>query len=321
MPFRWEDIDHSLARLRLLDLSIEMNRLISGDERRIRFEQRGNLNTNSLPSLTLQMQQDRADQWAQKAYDIYCDVWQKQGNAKSAAFLRAVFAHGIHTTLRARAEAIASWFTSRAVRTAFPIALTQAHLRTLDLNMRRLEDRWRRRIEIEAKECEHADRIARSRLAILANGQTYQKENPSRPVVELNQQPATGIGQSVQALALGNRTRPGPRPKRSESFIVCAGTLWRRAMSNGGTRVSTTQLAQIALDLDAAKHLPPGDYLEDRCAREVRAFNSRNSRTKIGPLLTWSQLVVNGDKDHLQGMRHLLSRCARALGSTSDIRS
>jgi hypothetical protein len=78
MSFRWEDIDHRLAKLRLLDLSIEMNRLIKADESRIRFEQRGNLNRNTVPSIILQMQQDRADDWAQKTYDIYCDVWQKR---------------------------------------------------------------------------------------------------------------------------------------------------------------------------------------------------------------------------------------------------
>jgi hypothetical protein len=321
MPFRWEDIDHSLARLRLVDLSMEMNRLINADESRIRFEQRGNLNRNAVSTLILQMQQDRAEEWAQKTYDIYCDVWQKQGNAKSGAFLRAVFARGIHTTLRARAGAIASEFARYAVRTAFPTGLKQAHLRSLDLNMRRREDRWRRRIEIEAKECEHADRIAKSRTETPIYRQTSQKENFPGLVGESNRQPAAGSGQSVPDLSLGNRMRPGPRPKRSESFVVCAGKLWRAAMSNSGERVSIAQLAQIALELDAAKHLPPAEYLEDNCAREVRAFNSRHSRSEIGPVLTWSQLVSYGDKDHLQGMRRLLSRCASVLGSKSGIRS
>jgi hypothetical protein len=168
MLFRWKNIDHSLARLRLLELSIEMNQLIEADERRIHFEQRGNMNRNTVPSLLLKMQQDRANELAQRTYDIYCDVWQKQGNEKSADFLRAVFASGIRVALRARAGSIASEFTMVAVRTAFPTALTQAHLRGLDLNMQRMEDRWRRRIEIEAKECEHIDRIAKSRLATRA---------------------------------------------------------------------------------------------------------------------------------------------------------
>jgi hypothetical protein len=310
MTFRWEDIDHSLVRLRLVEPSIEMNRLIKADEHRIRFEQRGNLNRNTVPSLILQMLQDRADEWARKTYDIYCDVWQKQGNEKSGAFLRAVFARGIHVTLRARAAAIASEFVGYAVRTAFPTSLKQAHLQGLDLNMRRMEYSWQRRIEIEAKECEHAGRIAKSRLATLTNEQTSQKENSSGLAGESNRQPAAGSGQSVPAVALLDRTRPGPRSKRPESFVVCAGTLWRTAVAKSGPRVSIAGLSEVASELDAAKHVPPADYLEGHCAREVRAFNSRHSRSKPGPLLTWSQLVLYGDKDHLQGMRRLLSRCA-----------
>ena len=282
MAFRWEEIDHSLAGLRLVELSTEMNRLIEADEHRIGFEQRGNLNTRAAPNLILRMKQARADEWAHKTYDIYCDIWQKQGNAKSAAFLRAVFTHGILKTLRARAGAIASEFRRCALQTSFPPARTQAQLQSLHLNMRKMEDRWRRRIEIEAKEYEHAERIARSRLATLASSQS-EKENPFGVMAELNPQPqpVAGSGFSVPAPTPLSRKRPGPKPKRSESFIVCAGTLWRKAKPNSGKHVSTAQLAQIALELDAAKHLPPTDYLEDRCAREVKDFNSRHSRSKL----------------------------------------
>jgi hypothetical protein len=248
LPFRWEDIDHSLVRLRLVDLSTEMNRLIKADESRIRFEQRGNLNTNAVPRLVLQMKQNRADEWAQKTYEIYCDVWHKQGNAKSAAFLRALFAR-ILPVLRGRAGAIASEFARAqfTVRTAFPTALRQAHLQSLDLNMRRIEDRWQRRLETEAKECEHAERIAKLHPPTIANEETSQNETFSETFVQPDQKYATESGQSVgPPLTALNRTRPGPRPKRPESFLVCAGTLWRTAMSESGTRVSMTQLAQIA---------------------------------------------------------------------------
>lgn len=319
MLFRWEEIDHSLARLRLTQLSIEMNQLIRADASRIRFEQRGNMNRNTVPSLLLKTQQGRADEWAQKTYEIYCDVWQKQGNEKSAAFLRAVFAHGIYVVLRGRGGAIKSDFTQRSVRTAFPTALTQAYLLSRDLNMRRMEDHWRRRIEIEAKEIEHAHRISKSRPPIPTNGQRSHTANASG-VQDLNRRPVAGSEQSVPAIGNKNRTKPGPRPIRSESFVVCAGTMWRKAISDA-RRVSRAQLAHIASKLDAAKHLPPADYLEDRYAQEVKAFNSRHSRSTGGPLITWSLLVANGDKDHLQGMRRLLSRCASTLGAISDIRS
>jgi hypothetical protein len=106
-----------------------------------------------------------------------------------------------------------------------------------------------------------------------------------------------------------NRRRPGRKPRLPRAFVVFAGTLWRDAKSQE-KRVSENQLRQIAAELDVAGHLGPAKYLEGKYAEQVKNFNSRHSNSKIGPLRTWSQLVSNGDKDHLQGMRRLLSRCA-----------
>jgi hypothetical protein len=159
MPlFRWEDIDHSLVRLRLIDLGEEMQRQIQAGERRIQSENRGNLNSNIVPSLVLKMKQERADEQARRVYEIYCDVWEKQGHLKSSAFVRAVYARAVISVLRARTGAIASEFSRFATRTNFPAAIRDAHLQSLRLNMERLEGRWRRRVEIEARECEHAER-------------------------------------------------------------------------------------------------------------------------------------------------------------------
>jgi hypothetical protein len=157
-PFRWEDIDHRLVILKLTDLAEKMRSEIKADEGRIRFENRGNRNRNTVPSLLLKMKQNRADEWAGRVYEIYCDVWQTQGYVKSAAFVRAVYARGVVPVLRARTQAIASEFAGVATRTSFPVGLHNAHLQSLRLNMLRVEGRWRRRLEIEAKECEHAER-------------------------------------------------------------------------------------------------------------------------------------------------------------------
>jgi hypothetical protein len=107
--------------------------------------------------------------------------------------------------------------------------------------------------------------------------------------------------------------KPGRSPKLPQAFVVCAGRLWRGAISDSHTKVSSDQLRQIASALDAAGHSPPSSYLEGRYARDLKDFNSRNSNSKIGPLKTWSKLVSHGDKDHLQGMRRLLSRCAEKV--------
>ena len=109
------------------------------------------------------------------------------------------------------------------------------------------------------------------------------------------------------------------RPRRlSIKFVEFAAKLWSDAQRhNGHTTVADDQLAEIATKLDIQGFSPPALYLEKSFAQEVKAFNSRNSNSKRGVILTWSQLVGLGDKDHLRGMRRLLSRCAHGLSSNS----
>jgi hypothetical protein len=148
-PFRWEELDHSLVRLRLIDLA---------DEKRISFDNRNNLNANAFPSLILN--EERVDHRIRKTYEIYCDVWQKQGRAKSADFIRTVYVRGIVPIIHGRASAVASEFRRWGIRTSFSQELREAHLRSFHLKMLRLEDRWKRSLEAEAKECQYAARIA-----------------------------------------------------------------------------------------------------------------------------------------------------------------
>ena len=95
--FRWDDIDHSFVRLKLIDLAQEMQRQIEEDRKRIQFENRGNLNHSAVPSLILKMQLTRTEEWARRKYEIYCRVWQTQGRIKSADFVRAVSARALET--------------------------------------------------------------------------------------------------------------------------------------------------------------------------------------------------------------------------------
>ena len=103
------------------------------------------------------MKVERADEWARREYEIYCGVWQTQGYVKSAAFVQGVCAH-IVQMLGLRAKSIAHEFSRFTRGTNLPVSLRTAHLNSLDLRMRQLQGRWRRRLEIEAKECEHAER-------------------------------------------------------------------------------------------------------------------------------------------------------------------
>jgi hypothetical protein len=301
--------------LKLTNLAEEMHRQIVADERRIQFENRGNLNSNAVPSLVLQMKQDRADEWARRVYEIYCDVWQTQGYVKSAAFVRAVYARGIVPVLRGRTGGIASEFARFATATSFPIEIGNAHMLSLRLNMQRLEDRWHRRLEIEAKQCEHAEQRARLAQQNAQGRNLATKETPMGATAEgIRRIPAAENRQVFHGQCSGPSTaKPGRPPKLGRPFIECAGALWQKATSDCHSGVPVDRLRQIASVLDAANHLPPSAYLERKFARELKAYNSRNSKTKTGPIMTWSELISRGDKDHLRGMRRLLSRCAKKL--------
>lgn len=119
------------------------------------------------------------------------------------------------------------------------------------------------------------------------------------------------VRESLNAPSNPRKRKPGRRPRVPVEFVVCAGALWRKAISSAGNNVPDVQLREIAVALDEAGHFPPAEYLEGKCAQEIKYFNSRNSNSKVGPVLTWSELVSRGDKDHVRGMRKLLSRCSR----------
>jgi hypothetical protein len=112
---------------------------------------------------------------------------------------------------------------------------------------------------------------------------------------------------------------PGRPLKLAPDFVEAAGKLWRQAQSQGALdrcTVTAEKLGVIASILDSQGYTPPAEYLEENCAADLKKFNSNNSNSKTGPIKTWSQLVHNGDKGYLRGMRRLLSRCAKRLGSS-----
>jgi len=119
------------------------------------------------------------------------------------------------------------------------------------------------------------------------------------------------LGSPLSPIDKSNRPKAGRRRKYACDFVRLAGSLWLKARRQNGVKISEQQLAQIAAELDAKGYRPPADYLEGSCAKELKTYNSRNSNSKVGPIQSWAQLVFHADKDHLRGMRRLLSRCAK----------
>jgi hypothetical protein len=176
-PFRWEAIDHSLVRLKLADLAEEMRSQIRRDERRIHFENRRNLNDMAGSYQILGMKQQRADEKARRTYEIYCEVLRSQGETKSAAFIRAVSLRVIQRILRSRENAIAGELRSESRRRGSQSQVYNLMLIGHRFTMKKLQETWRRRLEIEAKECEHAEHT--NTPSTVALGTTSSADNES----------------------------------------------------------------------------------------------------------------------------------------------
>jgi|ERR1039458_4761268 hypothetical protein len=124
---------------------------------------------------------------------------------------------------------------------------------------------------------------------------TLEEQVGTAHEVLARQVPAGENRQELHEPPSGPGTRkPGRPPRLDRSFVECAGALWQKVISDGHSKVPVDKLRQLASALDAACYLPPSAYLERKYEKELKAFNSRNSNSKIGPIKTWSELVSRG---------------------------
>ncbi len=274
----WNQIDHELVGHKLSLISSDLQPRAFSDENRVRSELRQTGNGGGLASQLVTVHVQLTDEWIARTYEAYCETWHTQGKQKSAAFIRAVFQGALVPLVAIRQSATLSHF-----------ARTQGHSCAiaggyLVRSLTKLRGAWWDKLEIEAEACKY---LARQPLSQETNDATHGTA----------------------------RTRFG-RPARLDlNFVDIAGKLWLDAKEKSrNTTVDGDRLAQIASELDARGYLPPSEYLEKSCAEQVKAFNSRNSNSKSGVIKTWKCLVLIGDKDHVRGMRRLLSRCAAKSG-------
>ena len=151
-PFHWSQINHSLVALKLTSIAGDMRDFPAGtDPESIRR---------------------RTDEHVQRVYAAYCEVWvDLQRGQKSPAFILAVLQQAIIPLIAgARAGRIGE-LNLQEVRTrrVGRTATLQAEIgRTLE----RLATKWRRKLEIEARECAYAPKptlaVAASDMAVEA---------------------------------------------------------------------------------------------------------------------------------------------------------
>jgi hypothetical protein len=301
--FQWGDLDRRLISPKTNALAEEMQKRAHDGEREIAFETARSLNSAGYLPRLFDFHEQLVDEWAERLYAAHCDAWAQQNRSVSPAFIRAIRDRPIAQLFAARRSSVQGQVSRRAIRIGESI--NQVALLSWNLKMDRLASRWRSKLEAEAVACEY--RASRDRqIDAFHRG----ADSPQPPGMQERQRP---VSEPHPLPYAGKQTskKPGRRPRFAQDFVDCAGPLWSGATIHSGGKVSTEQLRQIASNLDAKGYLPPAEYLEGNYAKELKVFNSRHSNSKAGAIKTWSELVSYDDKDHLRGMRRLLSRCAK----------
>jgi hypothetical protein len=144
-------------------LSEEMRRSVAAEEAQIRFANLRNENSGTVPTLLLKMHERLVDQWIAKTYEVYCEVWETQGNVKSAEFIRAVSLNAIPLIIAARTTAVVGEFAQANKAMGRSAEPHDARMASFKSSMQRLATRWTRKLEIDARECGHRTHIANQR--------------------------------------------------------------------------------------------------------------------------------------------------------------
>jgi hypothetical protein len=150
----WNQIDHELVRSKISLISNEMQRKVVSEERRVRSEAQKTGNREATDTKLLEMHKELTDEWVSRTYDAYCEAWTAQGKEKTAAFIRVVFQNALAPLISVRQGSILSDFDLSAQRTREPNNATANG--ELVRTLQRLQGSWKDKLEIEARQYEHA---------------------------------------------------------------------------------------------------------------------------------------------------------------------
>jgi len=151
----WNQIDSSMASALLGEMATQMHQEIEKEKGEIRFRHSRNQNSLAAPSAILAMHLRRTDEWCHRLYEMYQDVWLRQGNSITPGILRAICQYGIGMAISARKNAVIYEFQMEADRTGEHKQWTKAATEEFARGMERLFGSWTKRVEVDAKTLEH----------------------------------------------------------------------------------------------------------------------------------------------------------------------
>jgi hypothetical protein len=147
----WNEIDHEMVRHKLSLVAQEMQPKVVSEERRVLFECRQKGNAGAIKPSLVGMHERLTDEWIERTYQAYCEVWSAQRQIKSADFVRAVFQNAIIPLIAVRQATIIAHFNLMATRKREHSSRPEND--ALVRALKKLQGKWLDKLEVEARSC------------------------------------------------------------------------------------------------------------------------------------------------------------------------
>jgi hypothetical protein len=159
----WRQLDPKHNRLVKLKTGVAAKQLrkeIKAETGQIRFRNRRNLNSGILPGEILAMELRKINDWATQYYSICCEVWELQGNKKSAALVRTIYTHLLRRLIAVRKSSVAHEAQRWACAKGRFDSIARLRIESFKRSADQLSRDWSEKIEIEALELEKSSNQA-----------------------------------------------------------------------------------------------------------------------------------------------------------------
>lgn len=303
----WRQLDakhNRLVKLKTQAAAKQVRKEIKAETMQIRFRNRGNLNSGIIPSEILAMERRKIDAWASQYYTICCDVWELQGNKKSAALVRTIYTHFLRRLIAIRKSSVAHEAQRSARATGRFDNIVRLLIESFERSADQLSRDWAQKIEIEALELEARERLEKSSNQASFISRTAEASRPgaeSTPHTActkgaMPRKPSTrtkGIASGSTPLQPANQStsqssadpRAGLVSTHSSAplsaFEATVGELMVKARGECPTKhLPQTELLKISALLDS-NSLPVRDNLEREAARALAEYNQRHPMSAI----------------------------------------
>jgi hypothetical protein len=161
----WRQLDpryNRLVKLKTEAAAKQLRKEIKAETMQISFRNRGNLNSGIIPREILAMELRNIDAWAARYYAIYCEVWELQGNKKSAALVRTIYTHFLRKLIAVRKSSVAHEAQRSACARGRFDSIARLRIESFKRSADQLSWDWAGKLEIEALELEARARLERS---------------------------------------------------------------------------------------------------------------------------------------------------------------